>query len=83
MEITGSISVCVCFSHLSINVCSVLKEMLGDVRKHVGCLYRLTECVSMLDMLHSFAHLCTISDYSMSGKVGLMLCDSLKWGRIF
>ncbi len=39
--------------------------MLGGLREHVGCLYRLTESVAMLDMLHSFSHLCTISDYSM------------------
>ena len=43
---------------------SVLKEMLVDVRRHIGCLYRLAESVAMLDMLHSFAYLCTISDYS-------------------
>ncbi len=58
-------------------MCSVLKDMLVEVRQHVGCLYRLAECVSMLDMLHSFSHLCTISDYGMHGTslVGVWFVD--------
>ncbi|XP_064400656.1 mutS protein homolog 4-like isoform X2 [Halichondria panicea] len=41
----------------------VLKELLSDIREQIGCLYKLTESVAMLDMLHSFAHSCTVSDY--------------------
>ena len=42
---------------------SVLKELLGEIRQNVCCLYRLSECVAVLDMLHSFAHSVTVSDY--------------------
>lgn len=42
---------------------SVLKGLMDDIRQHVGCLYRLSECVAMLDMLHSFAHSVTVSNY--------------------
>ena len=45
---------------------SVLKELLSEIRDQIGCLYKLTECVAMLDMLHSFAHSCTVSDYGES-----------------
>ena len=34
----------------------------------MGCLYKLAELVSVLDMLVSFAHLCTLSDY---GEISL------------
>ncbi|XP_071961365.1 mutS protein homolog 4-like [Antedon mediterranea] len=41
----------------------VLSELINDIREQIGCLYQLTECVSMLDMLTSFAHLCTLGGY--------------------
>ncbi|XP_055959284.1 mutS protein homolog 4 [Patella vulgata] len=41
----------------------VVTELLKDVRQHVGCLYKLSEAVSMIDMLVSFAHACTLSSY--------------------
>ncbi|XP_033098705.1 mutS protein homolog 4-like [Anneissia japonica] len=41
----------------------VVNELFNDIREHIGCLYQLTECVSMLDMLTSFAHVCTLRDY--------------------
>ncbi|XP_068674746.1 mutS protein homolog 4-like [Montipora foliosa] len=41
----------------------VVSELLGEIREHVGCLYKLAELVSVLDMLVSFAHLCTLSNY--------------------
>lgn len=41
----------------------VVSELLCEIRDHMGCLYKLAELVSVLDMLVSFAHLCTISDY--------------------
>ncbi|XP_068717074.1 mutS protein homolog 4-like [Montipora capricornis] len=41
----------------------VVSELLSEIREHVGCLYKLAELVSVLDMLVSFAHLCTLSNY--------------------
>ena len=41
----------------------VVSELLSEIREHMGCLYKLAELVSVLDMLVSFAHLCTLSDY--------------------
>ncbi|XP_052072312.1 mutS protein homolog 4-like [Mytilus californianus] len=41
----------------------VVKEVLGSIRDQIGCLYKLTEAVSLLDMLLSFANSCTLSDY--------------------
>ncbi|GAB1599457.1 mutS protein homolog 4 [Argonauta hians] len=42
----------------------VVTELLNDIRSSISCMYKLSECVSMLDMLASFAHLCTLSDYT-------------------
>ncbi|WAQ95648.1 MSH4-like protein, partial [Mya arenaria] len=47
------------FSFLS----SVMTELLNGVRDDIGCLYKLTDTVAMLDMLLSFAHACTLSDF--------------------
>ena len=44
-----------------IHVCSVTSQLMEDIRCHIGCLYKLSECISMLDMLHSFTHFCTLS----------------------
>ncbi|CAH1773969.1 unnamed protein product [Owenia fusiformis] len=41
----------------------VVSGLLVDIREHIGCLYKLTECVAMLDMLVSFAHACTVANY--------------------
>lgn len=41
----------------------VVKDLLKDVRGFLGCLYQLTDCVAMLDMVVAFAHNCTLSDY--------------------
>ncbi|KAJ8319977.1 hypothetical protein KUTeg_001564 [Tegillarca granosa] len=41
----------------------VVSELLADIREYVGCLYKLSEAVSMLDMLIGFAHACTLSNY--------------------
>ena len=43
----------------------------------MGCLYKLAELVSVLDMLVSFAHLCTISDYGEFSLFSFFL--SMKW----
>ncbi|XP_065836479.1 mutS protein homolog 4-like isoform X2 [Oscarella lobularis] len=41
----------------------VMNDLLNDLRRHIGCLYKLTDCVAMLDMLVSFAHVRTLSNY--------------------
>lgn len=42
---------------------AVLNELMDSIRSQIGCLYKLTECVAMLDMLHCFANACTLSSY--------------------
>ena len=49
----------------------MVSELLSEIREHMGCLYKLAELVSVLDMLVSFAHLCTLSDY---GEFNACLC---------
>ena len=41
----------------------VVSELLAEVRQYMDCLYKLSECVAMLDMLVGFAHNCTLSEY--------------------
>ena len=41
----------------------VINQLLQDIRGSIGCLYKLSECVAVLDLLISLAHLCTISEY--------------------
>uniref|UniRef100_A0A3Q2PPU5 DNA mismatch repair protein n=1 Tax=Fundulus heteroclitus TaxID=8078 RepID=A0A3Q2PPU5_FUNHE len=41
----------------------VICQLLTTVHEHVHCLYKLSDTVSMLDMLLSLANACTISDY--------------------
>ncbi|XP_070563567.1 mutS protein homolog 4-like [Ptychodera flava] len=41
----------------------VVTELMTEIREHIGCLYKLTECVAVLDMLVSFAHACTLGEY--------------------
>lgn len=45
------------------SVQSVMCQLLGTVHEHIHCLYKLSDAVSMLDMLQSLANACTISDY--------------------
>ena len=54
----------------------MVSELLSEIREHMGCLYKLAELVSVLDMLVSFAHLCTLSDYGefMSEKQVFCAC---------
>lgn len=42
----------------------VISSLLDVFRKSIGCLYKLSECVAMLDLLLSLAHTCTVSKYS-------------------
>ena len=34
-----------------------------NIREHIGCMHKLAEGVSVLDIVVSFAHACTISTY--------------------
>ncbi len=50
-------------TNISVFVFRVINELLENLRSKIGCLYKLSECVSMLDLLTSFAHACSMSDY--------------------
>uniref|UniRef100_H3AEP5 MutS protein homolog 4 n=1 Tax=Latimeria chalumnae TaxID=7897 RepID=H3AEP5_LATCH len=41
----------------------IVCRLLSEIYEHIHCLYKLSDAVSMLDMLLSFAHACTLSDY--------------------
>uniref|UniRef100_A0A5F8GRM5 MutS homolog 4 n=1 Tax=Monodelphis domestica TaxID=13616 RepID=A0A5F8GRM5_MONDO len=41
----------------------VVCQLLSEVYEHIHCLYKLSDVVSMVDMLLAFAHACTLSDY--------------------
>ncbi|XP_077476922.1 mutS protein homolog 4 isoform X1 [Stigmatopora argus] len=41
----------------------VVSQLLSTLREHIHCLYKLSDVVSMLDMLLSLAISCTLSDY--------------------
>ncbi|XP_061859958.1 mutS protein homolog 4 [Colius striatus] len=41
----------------------IVCKLLNEIYQHIHCLYKLSDIVSMLDMLLSFAHACTLSDY--------------------
>ncbi|XP_073725656.1 mutS protein homolog 4-like isoform X1 [Misgurnus anguillicaudatus] len=41
----------------------VVSRFLSEVYEHIYCLYKLSDAVSMLDMLLSLAHACTVSEY--------------------
>ena len=44
-------------------------ELLADIRKEIGCLHKLAECASMLDMLVSFAHVSTLANYGKMTRI--------------
>ncbi|KAG8437188.1 hypothetical protein GDO86_008035, partial [Hymenochirus boettgeri] len=41
----------------------IICKLLSEIYEHIHCIYKLSDTVSMLDMLLSFAHSCTLSDY--------------------
>jgi DNA mismatch repair protein MSH4 len=43
----------------------VITELMDELRGQIGCLYKLSECIAMLDMLLSLAYTCTVSNYIM------------------
>ncbi|KAF7254800.1 hypothetical protein EYD10_01307 [Varanus komodoensis] len=46
-------------------ICRIVCKLLSETYEHIHCLYKLSDIVSMLDMLQSFAHACTLSDYGI------------------
>jgi DNA mismatch repair protein MSH4 len=40
-----------------------LNELYGKLRKNFGCLYKLIETISSIDMLQSFAHVAMLYEY--------------------
>lgn len=45
------------------SICSVLLELLDDLRSYVGCVYNLCEVVSELDVISSLAIVSCQKDY--------------------
>ncbi|XP_040264757.1 mutS protein homolog 4 [Bufo bufo] len=41
----------------------IVCKLLSEIYEHIHCLYKLSDTVSMLDMLLSFANICTFSEY--------------------
>jgi len=52
-----------CATTKSVSSFRIVCKLLNEVYEHIHCLYKLSDIVSMLDMLLSFAHACTLSDY--------------------
>lgn len=54
-----------CFASAASNLSPyrVIRQLLSTIHEHIHCLYKLSDAVSMLDMLLSLANACTISDY--------------------
>lgn len=61
----------------------VVTELLADIREYIGCLYKLSEAVSMLDMLIGFAHACTLSNYGKYNYHPIHLLDFHKFTTLF
>lgn len=51
------------FAESNLPLYRVVRQLLGTIHEHIHCLYKLSDAVSMLDMLVSLANACTISDY--------------------
>lgn len=68
-------------------IISVISELMKEIVEHIGCLYQLTECVSMIDMLVAFAHNCTLSEYGMRLRdceflIEILHCPKYFWFKI-
>ncbi|KAG9298500.1 hypothetical protein G9A89_016497 [Geosiphon pyriformis] len=46
-----------------LDVGKIVQNLIVEICKNIGVLYKASESIAMLDMLTSFAHQCTISDY--------------------
>lgn len=55
---------------ISVMVDSIVMDLLTELRPLLGCLYKLTDCVALLDLLLAFAHNCTVSNYGMYVSCG-------------
>ncbi|RIA80970.1 muts domain V-domain-containing protein [Glomus cerebriforme] len=40
-----------------------IEDLISEIRGGIGVLYKVSESIAMLDMLTSFAHQCTVSNY--------------------
>lgn len=47
-------------------VYSVISDLLQSLRERVGCLYKLSECVAMLDLVVALTQVCSVLEYGMS-----------------
>ena len=70
--------------NLSNFFCRVVSEMLEKVREYIGSLHKLAECVSMLDMLVSLAHACSLSNYGEQNVLNYfsIIYENLFYGRL-
>ena len=41
----------------------VISELMVNIRKYISCMHKLAEGVSILDLIVSFTHACSISSY--------------------
>lgn len=51
------------FAESNLFLYRVIRQLLSTIHEYIHCLYKLSDAVSMLDMLVSLANACTISDY--------------------
>lgn len=59
----------------NLTLCRVIRQLLSTIHEHIHCLYKLSDAVSMLDMLLSLANACTISDYGRNAESFLSLVN--------
>ena len=45
---------------------SVISDLLQSLRESIGCLYKLSECVAMLDLMVALTQVCSVSEYGKS-----------------
>ena len=48
-------------NELYVQTNAVLQTIMGDIRESIGCLYKLSDTIAMLDLLRSFATVVTLA----------------------
>lgn len=61
------------FAESNLLLYRVIRQLLSTIHEHIHCLYKLSDAVSMLDMLVSLANACTISDYGKNESLTALL----------
>lgn len=61
------------FAELDLLFYRVIRQLLSTIHEHIHCLYKLSDAVSMLDMLVSLANACTFSDYGKNESLTALL----------